>query len=184
MFIFLDITGSSILTATESTLLYKNITGFSNSRLIYRATRDGFSASAYHQKVDGISNAIIIVKNNLNYVFGGFSQIATRSTSGCNNDPNSYLFLLRSNGASTSQRFDISNSIYAYCTDPNNLFWFGQGADIYINSNSNVNTGSYTYFCYSYKCPPGMSYGWTAQIYLSGNLNGWLTTEIEVYQMS
>jgi hypothetical protein len=95
--------------------------------------------------------------------------------------------MLRSNGVSKSERFNIVNSAYAYSTDPTSstyLFWFGQGADISININANVNTGSYTYFCYSYSCPPGMSYGWNAQIYLSGNLNGWLTTEIEVYQMS
>ena len=93
------------------------------------------------------------------------------------------FYLLRSNGTSTSQRFNISNSSYAYAYDSTGCL-FGQGADIYVKSDSNVNTGSYTYFCFSYNCQHNKSYGWNAQIYLSGNLNGWFTTEIEVYQMS
>ena len=92
------------------------------------------------------------------------------------------FYLLRSNGTSTSQRFNISNSSYAAYDSTG--FLFGQGADIYVKSDSNVNTGSYTYFCFSYNCQHNKSYGWNAQIYLSGNLNGWFTTEIEVYQMS
>jgi hypothetical protein len=42
--------------------------------LLYRATRDGFTASAFHEKCDGKENTITIIKTNGNYVFGGYTS--------------------------------------------------------------------------------------------------------------
>ena len=42
--------------------------------LLYRATRDGFTASAFHEKCDGKENTITIIKTNGNYVFGGHTS--------------------------------------------------------------------------------------------------------------
>ena len=59
---------------------------------------------------------------------------------------------------------------YAYC-------------DIYVRSNSNTETGSYTNFGVSYELPEGYTYTESAKNYLAGNYNQWLTTEIEVFEL-
>ena len=48
-------------------------------RLLYRATRDGFTHSALHSRCDGKANTVTTIKNNLNYVFGGYASKACHS---------------------------------------------------------------------------------------------------------
>ena len=59
---------SLILNDEEATLL-SEITQSSKGTLLYRATRDGFTANAFHSKCDGKSKTITIIKTNGNYVF-------------------------------------------------------------------------------------------------------------------
>lgn len=45
-------------------------------KLIYRATEHGFSATKFHQKCDGISNTLTIIKTTVGNVFGGYAGSA------------------------------------------------------------------------------------------------------------
>jgi hypothetical protein len=71
------------------------MTKSSKINLLYRATRDGFTSQAFHSKCDGKENTITIIKNNLNYVFEGYTSSAWHSSEAWNNDPNAFLFSLR-----------------------------------------------------------------------------------------
>ncbi len=73
------------------------MTKSSKGILLYRPTRDGFTSQAFHSKCDGKGNTITIIKNNLNYVFGGYASSAW-NRSGSINDPNAFLFSLRRAG--------------------------------------------------------------------------------------
>jgi len=42
-----------------------------NLKLLYRGTRDGFSASSFHSKVDAFSNVVTIMKSGSGKRFGG-----------------------------------------------------------------------------------------------------------------
>ena len=77
------------------------MTKSSEGILLYRATTDGFTAQAFHSKCDGKGNAITIIKNNLNHMFGGYSSSAWNSSKSYINDPNAFLFSLRRAGVST-----------------------------------------------------------------------------------
>ena len=55
--------------------------------ILYRVTRDRFTSQAFHANCDGIENTISIIKNNLNYMFGGFVSSAWNSSDTWINDP-------------------------------------------------------------------------------------------------
>ena len=50
------------------------MTHFKNGTLLYRATRDGFDAAAFHNKCDGRPNTVTLIETDSNNVFGGFAS--------------------------------------------------------------------------------------------------------------
>jgi hypothetical protein len=153
----------------------------SNIILLYRASKDGFLASTFHLKCDGKEKTITIIKNNLDYVFGGYTSAKWSSDGKYKEDGEAFIFSLRRNGISCNKKFMISNpeeAIYGYV---NYGPTFGGGHDLRIFNESNVKTGSYTNFGYSYEvCDCQIE---NSKNFLAGNYFDWLTTEIEVYQI-
>ena len=162
-------------------------------RLLYKATRDGFTKSAFSSKCDGKANTITIVKNNLNYVFGGYASRARHSKDEWIEDGNAFIFSLRRNGTSTNEKYKVKDPQKAYFGFASSDFFlffsysswlFGFGNDIAVKANSNTETGSWTYFGASYQLPEGYTHkSESARNYLAGNYDKWLTTEIEVFQL-
>ncbi len=151
--------------------------------ILYRATRDGFTSQAFHSKCDGQGNTITIIKNNLNYVFGGYASSAWNSSNNYINDPNAFLFSLRRAGGSFKDKFTIKQTEFALCGSSRYGPLFGIGHDICIYNQSNTNIGSYSQFGHSYNFPDGYKNGGNAKDFLAGNHKQWTTTEIEVYQI-
>ncbi len=159
------------------------MTKSSKGILLYRATRDGFTSQAFHSKCDGKGNTITIIKNNLDYVFGGYASSAWNSSNDYINDPNAFLFSLRRAGVSFKEKFTVKHAHFALNGKPDYGPTFGGGHDIHICNQSNTNTGSYSNFGHSYNLPNGYTYGGNASEFLAGNVSQWTTTEIEVYQI-
>ena len=148
--------------------------------LLYRASRDGFKSTDFHYKCDGKTNTVAIVKNNLNYVFGGYTSNDWGED--CEDDKDAFIFSLRRNGISTNGKYVVINSEHAI--DPSLYSLFSFGFDITICSKSNTKTGSYANFGLRYELPEGLTFGSdSAKNFLSGNFNKWLSTEIEVFQL-
>jgi hypothetical protein len=127
---------------------------------LYRATRDGFSASSFHRKCAGITNTISKNKTDSNYVLGGFTSITWNSTeenSYWSPDNTAFLFSLRRSGVSNNEKFNLDfdywRSYYAVYESPNTGPCVGGGYDIQIYDNSNFRPYSSSYFCISYECP-------------------------------
>jgi hypothetical protein len=159
------------------------MTKSSKGILLYRATRDGFTSQVFHSKCDGKGNTITIIKNNLNYVFGGYASSAWNSSGSYINDPNAFLFSLRRAGVSFKDKFTVKSAVDALHGNSGYGPTFGGGHDIRICNKSNTNFGSYSEFGHSYNLPNGYTYGGNARDFLAGNYNQWKTTEIEVYQI-
>jgi hypothetical protein len=157
------------------------MTKSSNGILLYRATTDGFTGKAFHSKCDGKEKTITIIKNNLNYVFGGFASSAWNSSGNSINDPNAFLFSLRRAGVSFKDKFSVKEPEYALLGYSSHGPTFGD--DIHICNQSDTNIGSYTEFGESYILPDGYTYGGNATDFLAGIYSQWTTTEIEVYQI-
>ena len=69
--------------------------------LLYRARRDGFGVSEFHTRCDNVPNTVTIIRNALNFVFGGFTAARWSSAARYIADPNAFIFSFRRNGIST-----------------------------------------------------------------------------------
>ena len=75
--IFRKLDTKIIMKQEEFSLLYKrlkkNNKKIVNFKLLYRGSEDGKSSAAFHEKCDGISNTISIIRSNTGYKFGGYA---------------------------------------------------------------------------------------------------------------
>ena len=182
----------------------------SRGTLLYRASRDGFTAQAFHSKCDGKGPTVTIIKNNFNDVFGGFTNANWNSSGSHITDAKAFIFSLRRNGETKIEKFMVRNAEYALYGHRSYGPSFGANNDIKICNGSNSNYGSYCYFGQNFNVPNGYSPGQVnTQNLLGGNFNqwltidqhynykvnydyddinynrnNWLTTEIEVYQIA
>jgi hypothetical protein len=62
--------------------------------LIYKASRDGFDANAFHSRCDNKGPTMTIILSNNNYLFGGYTAIAWTSDDSFKNDTTAFLFTL------------------------------------------------------------------------------------------
>jgi hypothetical protein len=139
-------------------------------QLIYRGSRDSFTASAFHEKCDFIANTVTVVKSTVGFVFGGFTtQTWDGSTS--KEDAQAFIFSLRRNVSgfnilTDAQRFNSSSP--AIFADPTNGPIFGSGYDFYVTNNANISLSTCV-FCWSYTCPAGLTRrSLEASSYISG----------------
>ena len=174
---------SLILSSIEDSYLANMTNPNKPPTLLYRATRDGFGNSNFHSKVDGQRNTVSIIMTNSSYVLGGFTAAAWHSSGGYIADSSAFIFSLRRNGTSNSEKFMVKDS--------NNAIYGGSSYHIFIGvydlrivDKSNITTGSYANIGYSYNPPNGYIYQQTnTRNYLAGSYKEWLTTEIEVFQI-
>ena len=157
------------------------IPSFKTGVLLYKATRDGFNSAEFHYRCDNQTNTVTIIKNNLNFVFGGFTAARWSSTAGFIADADAFIFSLRRNAAPSNYKLMVlssDNAIFGYSSyGPT----FGIGWDIMIGDQSNSITGSNSQiFAYTQPAYPS---GSDRKTFLAGSQNNWLTTEIEVYQI-
>ena len=156
---------------------------FPYADLMYRASRDGFAARAFHDRCDNVPNTVTIIKNNLNFVFGGFTAARWTSNSSYIADPTAFIFSLRRNGISNNYRLPINSTQVNYAIFGYSPYGptFGVGNDIIIRDQSNINTVSSSRIT-SYT-PQTYPSGSNGTLFLTGGWQNWLTTEIEVYQL-
>jgi hypothetical protein len=176
---------SSLILNEEERLSLSQMVKVSDGNLLYRASRDGFTASAFHSNCDGKANTVTIIKTNSNYVFGGYTTAkwATNDNDYIS-DSSAFLFSLRRNGTSNNHKLQIIDEEYAIYGCPDYGPTFGGGHDIQIQDRSDIQVGSYSKLGNCYQYPTGYSYGTeNNKCFLSGTVDGWLTTEIEVYQL-
>ncbi len=171
---------SSLILTKEEVLILDQMTHSQDGILLYRATTDGFEASAFHAKCDHKENTITIIKTNDDYVFGGYT--AAKWSSNFNEhieDSKAFIFSLRRRGISCNYKFNVRYAKYAIFVDPRRGPSFGI-KDILIHDKSNIDAGSSTYLGHTYDNHPDTGHPSKC---LEGIAN-FLTTEIEVYQIN
>lgn len=176
---------NSLILNTASTQQLFNLIGWStttNLSLLYRATRDGFTASSFHTRCDGKTNTLTIIKNTNSYIFGGFTTAAWASPTNAFqvSDSNAFIWGLNNSIKANIQSIRTSSAItVGSCCGPT----FGPNpSDIFISDNSNTNNFSDSNFGNAYTLPSGVTYN-TAQArnLLPGSWK-FQTSEIEVFQ--
>ena len=83
-------------------------------KLLYRATRDGFSAAKFHKRCDNHPNTLTIIKSNTERVFGGFSDQTWKPTEIHKHSTKTWLFSL-----DEKEKYPIKAGLkpnsYCYC---------------------------------------------------------------------
>jgi hypothetical protein len=152
--------------------------------LLYRGTRDGFSANNFHSKCDGHSSTLMILKaRRSSYIFGGFTSQAWQSTtpSCVKADPNAFLFSL-TNKDNTPCLMRTSNVDQSIVCNPSYGAVFGPfpSPDIVVFS-SNASTGGVSNLGKTYSHPHYFYGSDEAKTFLAGSESFHLS-EMEVYR--
>jgi hypothetical protein len=116
--------------------------------LLYRGSRDGFAASAFHQNCNERSNTIAVIETTKGWVFGGFTPVAWDSSGGHKDDSSrkSFLFTVKNPRGSDGRKFMMASSAYAIACVGSYGPTFGNGYDLHIADACNQNTNCYTNF--------------------------------------
>ena len=152
-------------------------------KLLYKTSRDGFSAEDFHSKCDGKANTLTLFKaSESSFIFGGFTSATWDGFSGYKFDPNAFLFSLTNKHKKPCKmkinRKENRCAIYCYSGyGPT----FGGGHDIYVKDNANTTSGSYSRLGSTYKHSQFAAGTNEAKSFLAGSFIFQLS-EIEVYQ--
>jgi len=147
-------------------------------KLLYKATRDGFTASTFHELCDDKGSTMVIIKSSEGWLFGGFTSQSWKALA-YKTDPKAFLFTLTNPHSIPPSSFVVNNSLRQYAILCNNAYGpiFGNAADIFIADNSNTNSHSYINFPKVY-----LDTTYKGNLLFTGNQK--LTTnEIEVYSL-
>lgn len=91
-----------------------------NWRLVFRASANGFSASAFHRYCDGVAPVFVIAQSARGEISGGFSDVPWAKTNrkgGYIHSERSFLFTLYSE-QEPQTKYDIIKKPYAICYHP------------------------------------------------------------------
>jgi hypothetical protein len=147
--------------------------------LLWRGSRDGFEAEAFHGRCDGRRNVLVIIEDTDGNVFGGFTPVPFDSEKGCRADVSleSFLFTLKNPHQTQPQSFSLrpEKSDRAICCFPTCGPDF---CDITVSDNCNLTGTSYSrFFDATYKNDSGVR----ADRFFTGS--EWFTVkEIEVFE--
>ena len=139
--------------------------------LLFKASKDGDSASAFHKKCDGKQFTITLVKTTKGKRFGGFTRIAWHQNGSYSNDRYAFIFSFNNKENYYIYNYDGENAIYG---DSSYGPTFGDGYDFCISngckSNKDSSNGMSSYYHTCLKSP------------LSGEYN-FMVEDYEVFQL-
>jgi hypothetical protein len=120
--------------------------------LIYKASRDGFDANAFHSRCDNKGPTMTIIQSNNNYIFGGYTSIPWTSDNAYKNDTTAFLFTLTNPHNISPTKYLINSGYVGYAVYHYSSYGptFGYGHDISLVNASNSNNSSYAKFPNSY----------------------------------
>lgn len=151
--------------------------------LVYRATANGFGSLDFHTKCDGLPNTLTIIKSTNDNIFGGYTERAWSSNDEYLRDENAFIFSLRNKDMNPFRTWSSEESAEAICCHPSYGPTFGYSGDLFISTNSNINSNSYTDFGCSFKHGSYLTGSVEAATILAGSFN-FQITEIEVFTVA
>jgi len=173
---------SAIISAAQQ-ISFQTLTGLENKSfsLLWRGSRDGFDAAAFHRLCDGQENTVTVIKNTNGFIFGGFTSIPWSSSAGYKADSTAFIFSL-TNPSNAPLKLKVKSQEHAVCHHSSYGPTFGGGHDLHVSSLLNTNRGSYMKF-HRYEFPNGLSENEGGKFIVGGSDHKFQTDEIEVFQV-
>ena len=103
-------------------------------KLLFRATRDGFSPKDFHKKCDGINNTLILVRTQTRKRFGGFTHATWDDYSKFKNKEKGFVFSIDNNVVV----YNKNGGYNIYCTNRTGPSFRGGDHDFTINYNKSM----------------------------------------------
>jgi len=151
---------------------------------IYKASRDGFTNSTFHQKCDNKGPTVTVIKSKGNgYVFGGYTPVPWAGTGSYSYDTRTFLFSLKNADNTPVKIGNTTNNRHSTYNSSGYGPTFGGGHDLYICDGSNNSTSSYSNLGYSFKLPKHQYSTTQVKNFLAGSYN-FTCEEIEVFSKS
>ena len=116
----------------------KNIT---NYKLIFRASRDGYKAKNFHEKCDGKSNTLTLIKTKTKRRFGGFTEDKWENNRGYKNGKKGFIFSLDDKEI----YYNKDGNYNIYCNSTFGPSFRSGPHDFTISDNCNMNNESFEY---------------------------------------
>ena len=167
-----------ITNISQIELIKTGIKNYDNSKkiklsLLFRASRDGDTIKAFHDRVDGISPTISLIETKTNYIFGGFTDHAWDSKSGCVKTNNTFMFSFN------KKKIYIGKSGgYIHCTNDYGP-WFCGGSGVYKDNYFKENNS----YEWELKDNIGSFDGFTEEFELVGGVKNFMVNEVEVFKV-
>ena len=167
---------STILT-DEQGLNLVNLIGLNTTKiqLIYQSSRDGFDASIFHAKCDGVPATLTVIKSLNSNIFGGYTAADWSGNQLYKYDSTAFLFSLV-NSYNVTVKMNITKLMPAIFSYPYYSIAFGTGNDLKCSNDQCSSNLGYSYQLPSYLTPSSNK----AYSFLGGSPN-FQAVEIEVY---
>lgn len=115
------------------------------AQLLYRGSRDGFQAAAFHRECNNKGPTLTIIRSIQGNVFGGYTSCSWTSSGSYVQDPKAWLFSLKAADGGPPVKIPCtptsSNSIYDHTSSGPT---FGGGHDLHVVDNANSNATNYS----------------------------------------
>ena len=118
--------------------------------LLHKASRDGFTAKAFHSKCDGKSPTITFIKSEHGYIFGGYTQAQWSRNGEYTYDENAFIFTFKDGNELFKVR-NPSNAIYNHHSNYVAFSAFG------LCDGCKTNKSSISYFNETYELPSNIT---------------------------
>jgi len=134
----------------HASLLKKWISnGMVRFKLLYRGSRDGFTAASFHKKCDKAKPTLTVILSNVNNkIFGGFTDTDWTVTNNYKSTTGTFVYSLNE-----KEKYNLKPNMqqYAMYSNTSYLATFGGGFDFYLCDNCNTSSASYSNFGHSYE---------------------------------
>ena len=160
-------------------------TGCKSMELLYRGTRDGMTASNFHNKCDNKGKTICLFLNDKDNIFGGYSSIPWTNNEGSKIVNDCFIFTLTNIHNTEPTKFQYSKGKSVQHLQ-NFGPVFGSGTDLDFGENSGdftLDNSNYSGFPYSYEDSTGKGKSiFTGD--LNNNKNYFKIKELEVFKLN
>tara|TARA_B110001454_G_C12710780_1_gene430649 strand:+ start:217 stop:963 length:747 start_codon:yes stop_codon:yes gene_type:complete len=138
-------------------ILYNKIGNFS-TELLFRASEHNFNSNTFHEKCDNKGPTLLIVQNEYDHIYGGYSNISWNKNKQTETDPTAFLWCVRPQ----MKIFELNRSQQV----GEQAMWnyegygplYGKGNDLWITNKCNENKSSGYGSGQSFNCT-GKDYG-------------------------
>jgi hypothetical protein len=114
-------------------------------QLLYKASRDGYSATTFHQKADNQGPTLTVFRTNNGRIAGGYNPISWRSSYRWIRVEEGKAFLFNIVGLNVNKFFNNRNLEYSIEDNGSMLPSFGGGNDFRLYDNGTVRSSASTY---------------------------------------